>query len=138
MDVHVLPDIEALVIAWALDTDEVNTVGDRIYGALPNDPIFPAIRVTRVGGAPPQRLHWLDEALLQVDVFGGPKATARLLAATFAAHISTNLAGVHDLGVVTAATAGGLQWAPDESYAPAKPRYTFDATVTYHPHTSGS
>lgn len=134
MEAHVLPDIEALVIDWALESDAVNTVDDRIYGALPNNPIFPAIRVTRVGGAPPQRLHWLDEALLQVDVFGGPKATARLLAATFAAELSVNLAGVHDLGVVTAAVAGGLQWQPDESFTPAKPRYTFDALVTYHPH----
>lgn len=133
MEAHVLPDIEALVIAWALESDAVNTVDDRIYGALPNTPTFPAIRITRVGGAPPQRLHWLDEALLQVDVFGGPKSTARLLAATFAAELSTNLVGTHALGVVTAATAGGLQWQPDESFAPAKPRYTFDATVTYHP-----
>lgn len=134
MEAHVLPDIEALVIAWALANDEVNTVDGRIYGALPHAPTFPAIRIVRVGGTPPQRLHWLDEALLQVDVFGGPKATARLLAATLAAEIATNLVGTHGLGVVTAATAGGLQWLPDESFDPAKPRYTFDATVTYHPH----
>ena len=76
MEAHVLPDIEALVIAWALDSDDVNTVDDRIYGALPANPTFPAIRVTRIGGTPPQRLHWLDEALLQVDVFGGPKPTS--------------------------------------------------------------
>ncbi len=133
MEAHVLPDIEALVIAWALDSDDVNTVDDRIYGALPANPTFPAIRVTRIGGTPPQRLHWLDEALLQVDVFGGPKATARLVAATFAAHLSANLTGTHDLGVVTAVTVGGLQWQPDESFSPAKPRYTFDAQVTYHP-----
>lgn len=133
MEAHVLPDIEALVIAWALDSDAVNTVSDRIYGALPNNPTFPAIRITRVGGTPPQRLHWLDEALLQVDVFGGSKATTRLLAATFAAELSVNLVGIHPLGVVTAAAAGGLQWQPDESFAPAKPRYTFDAAVTYHP-----
>lgn len=133
MEAHVLPDIEALVIAWALDSEAVNTVSDRIYGALPSNPTFPAIRITRVGGTPPQRLHWLDEALLQVDVFGGPKATTRLLAATFAAELSTSLVGTHALGVVTAATAGGLQWQPDEAFTPAKPRYTFDATVTYHP-----
>ena len=35
MEAHVLPDVEALVIDWALATAEVNTVDDRIYGALP-------------------------------------------------------------------------------------------------------
>lgn len=132
--VHVLPDIEKLVIDWALATTEVaSLVDDRIYGAVPANPTFPLIRVIRVGGAPTSRLLWLDRALLQVDVWGGPKSTVRLVAETMRAHLSAALVGPHDLGAVTAVEIGALTWLPDDSYAPAKPRYSFDVAVTYHP-----
>lgn len=134
MTVHVLPDIEKLVIDWALASTGVGAVvGDRIYGVLPANPTWPAARVIRLGGTPTSRLLWLDNALLQVDVWGGPKATARLIAETIRAHASAELTGTHDLGTVTAVEVGGLAWLPDDSYAPAKPRYSFDLSVTYHP-----
>lgn len=133
MTVHVLPDIEALVIQWALATPEVNTVNGRIYSAVPATPTFPLIRLTRVGGEPTSRLLWLDQALVQVDVWGGPKSTARLVAETFRAHLSASLVGPHEAGAVTAVEVGGLTWLPDDSYAPSRPRYSFDAVVTYHP-----
>lgn len=133
MAVHVLPDVEELVIKWALATPAVNTVSDRIYGAVPANPTFPLIRVIRIGGLPTSRLLWLDQATLQVDVWGGPKHTARLIAETMRAHMSASLPGSQDLGAVTAVEVGGLTWLPDTTYDPAKPRYTFDAAVYYHP-----
>lgn len=138
MTVHVLPDVEKMVIAWALDNDSVNTVSDRIYSSIPANPAFPLIRLFRIGGVPTSRLLWLDEALLQVDVYGGAKATARLVAETMRAHMAAGLVGQHQDGVVTAVEVGGLVWLPDESYDPAKPRYTFDVTVTYHPTVAGN
>lgn len=136
MTVHVLPDIEKIVIDWALHTPEVNTVNDRIYSTIPANPTWPLIRLFRIGGLPTSRLLWLDEALLQVDVFGGSKSTARLIAETFRAHASAELVGAHGEGVITAVAVGGLVWLPDTAYDPAKPRYTFDLSVTYHPTTS--
>lgn len=136
MAVHVLPDIEKIVIEWALNTPEVNTVASRIYSAIPANPTFPLIRLFRLGGQPTSRLLWLDNALLQVDVFGGSKSTTRQIAETFRAYASAELVGGHGDGVVTAVEVGGLVWLPDTDYTPAKPRYTFDLTVTYHPTTS--
>ena len=139
MTVHVLPDIEKMVISWALDTPEINTMLDgRVYGAVPANPTFPLTRVIRIGGEPTSRLLWLDNALLQVDVWGGPKATVRLVAETIRAHAAAELAGQHDDGMVTAVAVGGLTWLPDASYDPAKPRYTFDLSVTYHPTRAGA
>lgn len=138
MAVHVLPDVERLVIDWALSDAALTTALDplvdgRIYGVVPAAPVFPLVRVMRVGGSPSSRLLWLDEALLQVDVWGGPKATARLAAETLRAHMAASLPGGHALGIVSAVELGALSWLPDDSYVPSKPRYSFDVTVTYHP-----
>lgn len=134
MTVHVLPDIERLVIEWALEVDALtDLVDDRIYSAVPNSPTFPLIRVMRWGGVPPQRLHWLDQASLQIDVWGGRKAEASEVARTFAAHIANTLVGTHTLGVVTAVEVGGPRWEPDASYTNAKPRYIVEASIWFHP-----
>ena len=135
MSVVVLPDIEKLVIDWALATPQVagQFGGTRIYSALPENPAVPAARVVRFGGFPPQRLHWLDQASMQIDVWGGPKATARLAAATFAACLSNSLVGPHPLGVVTAVECAGPRWEPDVSYTPARPRYVVQASIWFHP-----
>lgn len=131
--VYVLPNIEAIVVDFLLATPEVNTIDDRIVTVVPARPVFPLIRVTRIGGNPTSRLLWLDQATLQVDVWGGPKNTARDIAETARAHLSASLPGPHDGGAVTAVEVGGLTWLPDESYDPAKPRYSFDLAVYYHP-----
>lgn len=137
MTVHVLPDIEKIVIQWALNTAELDALfANRIYGAVPANPTFPLARITRIGGLPTSRLLWLDNALLQVDVWGGPKSTTRLCAETLRAHAAAELAGQHDDGMLTAVAVGGMTWLPDTSYDPAKPRYTFDLSVTFHPTAS--
>lgn len=134
MTVHVLPDVEQMAVAWALATEPVaSLVDDRIYTAIPKDATFPLVRVTRVGGSPTSRLLWQDQALLQWDVFGGPKQTARLVAETTRAHLGDAFVAGHALGTVTAVEFGDFVWLPDESYVPAKPRYTFDTRITYHP-----
>lgn len=134
MAVHVLPDAEKLVIDWALATDEVNDlVNGRIYSALPENPTWPAIRIVRFGGPVGESLRWLDTASMQVDVWGGPKATARLVCDTFLAYASAQLVGQHALGVVTAVRTAGPRWEPDASYTPARPRYIGEMAVTFHP-----
>jgi hypothetical protein len=139
MTVHVLPDIERLVIDWALATDALtDLVDDRIYSTVPNSPVFPLIRVMRWGGVPPQQLHWLDQASMQIDVWGGRKAEASEVARTVAAYIAHELPGAHALGVVTATQVGGPRWEPDASYTPAKPRYVVEASVWFHPNVTSS
>jgi len=137
MTVHVLPDIERLVIDWALNTESItDLVDDRIYSAVPNSPTFPLIRVVRWGGVPPQQLHWLDQASMQIDVWGDRKAAASNVARTFAAYIAQALVGSHELGVVTAVNCGGPRWEPDATYTPAKPRYVVEASIWFHPNAT--
>jgi len=135
MTAAVLPDAERLIVQWALgNTPITDALEDRIYTALPESPGWPCARLTRVGGAPvSSRPLWLDQAQIQVDVWGGPKATTHDIAQTFRAEMAAGLPGVHGLGVVTKVELGAFTWLPDATYNPAKPRYTFDAVVTLHP-----
>lgn len=132
-----LVDVEALVSQYLRSQSEVTAyVGQRVYTVLPDDKTFPLVRLTRVGGVPPMSrpLH-IDNARIQIDVFGGSKAT------TFDTidAIRQELAKVVDedpvqpLGVVCGVKFGPLAYLPDESYAPAKPRFTQDVTVTVRP-----
>lgn len=137
MTVHVLPDIERLLVQWALARDAVaSLVDDRIYTAIPKDATYPLIRLTRIAGTPAEGLGnvlWLDQALIQWDVFGGPKATCRQIAETVRAHLSASVVGGHALGVVTAIEFGSFLWLPDDAFEPALPRYTFETRITFHP-----
>lgn len=135
MAVTLLPDIEQLLSAFLRDQAEVTAlVGQRVYTALPTSTTFPAVRLTRFGGAPVrQRPVHLDAADIQLDAFGGPKATALEIAETCRAVIWHRLPGEHAEGIVTGVDLGALAYSPDDTYTPAKPRYLFTATVYAHP-----
>jgi hypothetical protein len=129
-----LVDVEALVSQYLRSQSEVTAyVGQRVYTSLPESKTFPLVRIVRIGGAPKMsRPLVVDSAHLQIDVFGGSKATA--LDAIDA--IREELAKVVDedpvqpLGVVCGVRFGPLAYLPDESFTPAKPRYLLDVTVT--------
>lgn len=132
-----LVDAEALVSQYLRAQSEVTAiVAQRVYTALPEDKTFPLVRLHRIGGTPKlsRPLH-LDTARLQVDVWGGSKATA--LDAMDA--VRTELSKLVDedpvqpLGVVCGVKFGPLAYLPDESFTPAKPRYTQDLTITVRP-----
>jgi len=132
-----LVDVEALVSQYLRAQSEVTAyVAQRVYTSLPADPTFPCVRIVRVGGAPKMsRPLYVDSAHLQIDVFGGSKAT------TFDTidAIRQELAKMVDedpvqpLGVVCGVKFGPLAYIADESYSPAKPRYAQDVTVTVRP-----
>lgn len=135
MTAQVAVDAEKLVVDWLRTVDEVTDIFDaRIYTEVPaRDVEWPLLRVIRIGGAPTTRLARLDSPLMQLDVWGGPKATARLGLATALAHMATEMPGAHDLGVVTAVEVGGPQWLPDTEFTPARPRYSADVRLWTHP-----
>ena len=132
-----LVDVEALVSQYLRSQSEVTAyVAQRVYTALPETKTFPLVRLTRIGGAPKMsRPMHVDSAHLQIDVFGGSKATAL---DTMDA-IREELAKVVDedpvqaLGGVCGVRFGPLAYLPDASFEPAKPRYTLDVTVTVRP-----
>lgn len=132
-----LVDVERLLSAFLRAQDElVDLIDTRVYTALPKDPVFPAVRITRIGGVPVTSLPlWLDSANVQVDVFGGAKATTQEIAETIRWLCSERMLGLHDEGVVTKVRAGALRWLPDDTYTPAKNRFLIDMTVFTRPLT---
>ena len=127
-------DVERLVAAWLRDQDDIADIfDDRVYTEIPNAPVWPLARVVRIGGNPTSRLARLDSPLLQIDVWGGPKATAYAGIATILAHMAAGLVGSHDLGTVSAVEVGGPSWLPDDTYQPARPRYSADVRLWVHP-----
>lgn len=136
------PDAEKLLIDFLLAQAEVEAiVADRIYSALPaSERTWPAMRVVLIDRVPDYDVPLHHEtAMLQVDVWGGPKATARRAAdtarAAIAARISTH---PHAEAVVQNATFRGPRWAPDATTnpsGPARPRYVFDVDLRLRPHT---
>ena len=130
-------DVEALLSQYLRSQSEVAAfVGQRIYTDLPADKTFPLVRLWRIGGVPKiSRPLYLDTAHIQIDVWGGSKATA--MDTTNA--IREELAKIVDddpvqpLGVVCGVRFGPVAYLPDESFEKAKPRYTQDVTVTVRP-----
>ena len=128
-------DIESGLVGWLRTDPAVTTLcSSRVYSALPRTPIFPAVRVLRVGGATPHdRPLTHDRSLVQVDVWGGTKAQASTLTERVRDRLA--LAYGTDLGggvVVGALTWGGVAYDPDTSYDPARPRYRVDVQITHH------
>lgn len=134
------PDAERLLVRFLLEQDELAAlVADRIYTALPKgDRVYPLMRALLVGRTPdyPVPLHH-ETARLQVDTFGGSKATARRAADTARAAIAARISGwPHDEAQVQLATFGDMLWLPDATLTPgevAKPRYTFDVSLRLRP-----
>lgn len=138
MAVTLTPDTEKIASAYLRSRSEVTSyTTDRVYTEIPSGATVPLVRLFRVGGAPvrPQQLH-LDAARLQVDAYGGSKATSRDLAETCRAVLREASAASHSGGSVTAVTFGDLLWLPDETWlstnGKAQPRYVFDCTVYVH------
>ncbi len=131
------PNVEAIVSAYLRSRAEMTAlVADRIYTAIPDGVVFPCVRVTLIDddvvGANPIVLF---RSLVRVEAFGGSKVQAYDAAATarglldLRAFIGTHPAG----GFVTGVDPGTLRDEPDESYAPAKPRFLFTSAILNKP-----
>jgi hypothetical protein len=143
-DLILTPNVEALIVQFLREQPEVaDLVGNRVYTELPEKTTFPAVRVhlyyeRPVGGSSPR---WLSAHDVQVDAFGGPKATAWRIAETCRAALSQRFLGVQQYGegqnevagVITDVQAFGFRDMPDETFTPARPRFLFTATVYVHP-----
>jgi len=132
-ELALLPDAERLVSAYLRSRPRmVALVGDRIYTAFPAKAGAGALLlVQRIGGEPPLSQPLVaDEAELQLDAYGGPKATAHELAATARAELAALEGQVRPEGVVSAVRFGALRWLPDDTYDQPRPRYLLDVTLT--------
>lgn len=127
-----IPDSEKLVIDYLLAVDDVtDLVGTNIGPALPEQPAWPWLTVSRVGGTP-SLPGYLDNPRLEFTSWAATKGAARAAAGAARAAMVA-ITGSHDLGVVTGAfeTGDGLRWDPDD--VANIPRYRFEFDLYIHP-----
>lgn len=129
-----IPDIERELSAYLrADGAVAALVDDRVYTIVPAGPTFPLVRLTRIGGAPARpHLLYHDVAEIQLDCYADRKAEAQTLAETVREALAA-MPGVHGTAVVTAVRFGRLQYLPDGTFDPARPRYIADVTIHHHP-----
>jgi len=125
------PDVEAIVAAQLRGAELA--VGDRVYTEVPEDPTYPLVTVSRVGGLPAIR-RYLDAAEVQIDVWGTSKAEARDIAdaARVACHDMEGNAFTDPVTAWVSAVedATGLFWVPDP--LTGRDRYLFGVRVYLH------
>ena len=128
-----LPDVEAIAVAYLAAHAELDLYVDgRVYADVPESPSYPFVTVTRVGGQPRPRPHWIDQAHLQVFAWSeNDRAEAFDTCATALAALH-ELPGITALGVVT-----GVEdvLGPRPLYDPetSRPRFIAEVLVTAHP-----
>lgn len=132
MALRLLPDVEALVVAYLkADASVAAIAGTRVSTKLAE--AYPRVNVTLITGREVVREH-LDEQHLQVDAYADDKADANLLARTVRAVLLNAPSVPHARGVVThVRTITPPRWLPDET-ANDRPRYLAEYGITVHPH----
>ena len=137
MTLVTMPNTARLVSEFLRDQSELADLEDRIYTKLPATKEWPLLQVRRIGGSPRiGHVHWVEDVLLQVDVWGGNALVAFNLCETARALMMQRLRGVHESGetaVVANVTVGGITEDSDDTEPKARPHARFDAVVTVHP-----
>lgn len=123
------PDIEAMA-ARALRNASV--CGGRAYSSIPRNPTWPLAVVQRLGGTPVD-FRRLDQASIQVDVYGNDKSEARSEAdsARVALHAAEGSSFYTEMGYLTGVEdQSGLTFLPDP--VTNRDRYTFSVYLYAH------
>lgn len=79
MTLQVAVDVEELLIQGMLrpDFDIQDHFGTRVYVSVPADPVYPLLRIQRLGGTVlDSRMLWLDRARVQWDVWADTRKAA--------------------------------------------------------------
>jgi hypothetical protein len=126
-------DIEAAVVAFLAEDPDLEEIHDgRVSTEVPENPVFPRLRITRIGGLMDPDA-WIDRPRIAVEAWANDKATAWALIAKTTAVLQTRLvAAPIEAGVITSVRQDqGATWAPDPETG--KPRYTVSVQITTHP-----
>ena len=150
MSLVTFPDWLACVSEWLRDQPELDALVDgRGYTELPRDKTFPLFVVNQINDPSiTADVHYAVDALFQIDVWGGPKATTWTVAETARAVLSQRFAGTaHDLTngsiVVASVRVGGIRRTTDTiviqaaettgEVSRARPRASFDFAAILKP-----
>lgn len=140
MSTQTLPDVEAAVIAYLLETDVATEVEDRIYAEIPEGVLYPFITVQKFSETDTR--HWIATASLQIGGWASranpePRALARdLCEATVAA--LHDAVGFMDGSIILGA--GFTLVGPRAVYdrPTSNPRFLADVALPYHPASGAS
>lgn len=135
MAIRLPVDVEALTIDYLVAHEYMQAIiGNRIGTEIPDRPVFPLLRLNRIGGA--ARLEgYQDIARIQLESFalkGAKEIAWRTAATALAVLLAPQFRGVHPSGIVSDATLSlGLSWQPDPETERA--RYVFETLIYVHP-----
>lgn len=132
---RVLPDAPMAVVQYLRLRSEVTALvpSDRITTAIAPQPTYPVVIVQRIGGIALAKEN-IDEAAIQISVFGGSQYQCSTLARTIRAAISAIQNDTVSAGVLVSGwEESGLAWLPDETTTPPLSRFVARYQVITHP-----
>jgi len=128
-----MPDIEELVVTYLSSLEPLSELNVKVSDEVQQNARFPQVLIGRIGGVG-MSPNWLDPARIQIDVRAQTKRVAHSVAVLVRALLEELPGTDNDFGVVTDVTDDlGLQWLPDPSVKPPRPRYVFGVIVRVHP-----
>lgn len=148
MSLTLLPDVAKAVSYFLRQQAEVVVlVAERVWTVIPagadahTSPVFPLVRITRIGGRTTTGdAYWGSADLVTVDAFASTRSGAAVLAETCRAALAQRFIGTQVVDgsgstiVVSAIDPGGIRDLSAGDNAPAgQHRSSFDVVVTSHP-----
>jgi len=134
-ELTLMPDIEELVVAYLRSRSELQDLNVKVTDEVQQNARFAQVMLGRIGGTGMQP-NWLDPGRIQVDVRAQTKRVAHSVAVLVRALLEELPGTDNDFGVVSDVEDDlGLQWLPDPSVKPPRPRYVFGVIVRVHPLT---
>jgi len=135
-----LPDVEGAVKDYLMAHSSISSLGSGFF-AIPDRPTFPLWVVTRVGGGDDPSEAVIDQALIQIDVWGptraekrGGKAAATALALAIRSVLRA-IRGITALNAsVTAYGAEVISVVTPPDPRSDRPRYALTVAVTARVH----
>lgn len=122
MTVTLLPFAEQVTIAWLkANTDLLALHGGRVGTNL--NATLPAVRVSRVGGTPPEM--WEDAPSIQIECWAATQIAAWTLTSTALAALPTIRGPITGGRIYTYQVTSGPFWAPDDPSLSSNARYIF-------------
>lgn len=125
----IIPNVEGLLVA-ALKADA--SLSNVFVGVeLPATKTWPAVRITRTGGAPVASLPVtvVDAPEVQIDVWADRRQAAwDIMAAVL--NVLDGLRGMQRLAGVSGCEVRRVSYDPDVTFDPPKPRYIISASLT--------
>ena len=128
-----LPDPIPVVREWLVSHPVVGPLVTGCHTVLPPDVVWPAIRLTRVGGTPSVPFR-VDDAHFQLDVFAGTEADAGALGVKVRAAMWEMCGWSHSTAhVLHVDELTGPRSVPDDSRTPPTPRVLMTFAVALRP-----